>query len=142
MDKKNFIHACELRTKLTQEEQLVWERVRDRRLGGLAIRRHAVVHTYIVDFLCCEARAVLEIDDGRTWLDEERYSATMQRDDDLRSHGYVVLRMPNHLVTDDVDSVLHAFEYLCRSQIGFLREFPWEDFDDDVWEDCQDMEED
>ena len=52
----------------------MWFAVRNRRLGGFKFRRQASVGPYVVDFLCIEAKIVLEIDGGqhRPEIDAER----------------------------------------------------------------------
>ena len=41
---------------------MLWERVRNRRLGGLKFRRQHPLGPYIVDFYCAEHRLVVEVD--------------------------------------------------------------------------------
>ncbi len=54
--------ARELRQRATEAEQMLWERVRNRRLGGLKFRRQHPLGPYIVDFYCAEHRLVVEVD--------------------------------------------------------------------------------
>ena len=43
----------------------MWFALRDRRLGGFKVRRQVPVRMSVVDFLCSEARLVVEIDGGQ-----------------------------------------------------------------------------
>jgi len=76
--------AHELRRATTTAEQLVWNLVRDRRLGGLKFRRQHPLGPFIADFYCHEKRLVLELDgeehELRRMEDAERsqYLATLK----------------------------------------------------------------
>src|SRR6266542_2532556 len=57
--------ARALRTNLTDAERKLWRAPRDRRLGGTKFRRQAPIGPYIADFICYEARLVIEVDGGQ-----------------------------------------------------------------------------
>ncbi|MDQ0349323.1 endonuclease domain-containing protein [Ancylobacter vacuolatus] len=57
--------ARRLRRDQTDVENRLWSRLRDRRLDGLKFRRQAPVDRYIVDFLCVDAKLVIELDGGQ-----------------------------------------------------------------------------
>ncbi|MGZ6017326.1 MAG: DUF559 domain-containing protein [Phenylobacterium sp.] len=44
----------------TATEQVLWERLRQRRFGGLKFRRQAPMGPYVLDFLCLRHRLVVE----------------------------------------------------------------------------------
>jgi very-short-patch-repair endonuclease len=57
--------ATALRQASTTAERLLWQRLRARQLAGHEFRRQATLGRYIVDFLCVEARLVVEADGGQ-----------------------------------------------------------------------------
>ena len=48
--------ARDLRKDQTGTEKKLWERSRDRRLGGYKFRRQYAIGRYIADFYCSEAQ--------------------------------------------------------------------------------------
>ena len=78
-----------LRRNQTDAERAVWRLLRDRQLLGFKFRRQFRIHPYTVDFLCPEARLVIEID-GAHHAERVEYDAV--RDAFLRSQGFRVVR--------------------------------------------------
>jgi very-short-patch-repair endonuclease len=95
--------AKDLRQQLTQPEQLLWSRLRSRRLAGLKFLRQAPVGPFIVDYVCREKRLVVELDgashDGRGDYDKKRQQL-------LEAEGLTVFRVSNDHVLEDLESVL------------------------------------
>ena len=56
--------ARELRRASTDAERAFWRQVRDRGLGGHKFRRQVPIGPYIADFLCLQARLIIEFDGG------------------------------------------------------------------------------
>jgi very-short-patch-repair endonuclease len=83
-----------LRREETAAERLIWHLLRDRRLGDLKLRRQPVIGPYIADFVCLDARLVVEID-GDTHVDPV---ADAKRTEDLERLGYKVIRFWNSYV--------------------------------------------
>jgi len=50
---------------MTAAERRIWTRLRAHRLQGLSFRRQFPIGSYIVDFICPEARLIIEIDGGQ-----------------------------------------------------------------------------
>ncbi|MBN8945379.1 MAG: endonuclease domain-containing protein [Rhizobiales bacterium] len=84
--------ARRLRHDATKPEDQLWELLRDRRLGGYKFRRQVPVDRYVVDFVCAEARIVVEID-GRQHGPLADYDA--QRSEVIRGYGFEVVRFTN-----------------------------------------------
>ncbi|WP_428030616.1 endonuclease domain-containing protein [Ancylobacter sp.] len=75
--------------------------MRDRRLDGWKFRRQAPVDRYIVDFLCVDARLVVELDGGQHAVERD-----MQRTRTIEACGYLVIRFWNNDVLMNMDGVL------------------------------------
>jgi len=95
--------ARTLRRQATDAELLLWRHLRAHRLAGYKFRRQVVIEPYIVDFLCLEARLIVEADGGQH-LQQEEYDMT--RTLFLESLGYKVMRFWNHEILCDIDIVL------------------------------------
>jgi very-short-patch-repair endonuclease len=107
--RKSYAHnipaARNLRLTQTETEALLWQELRNRRLGGLKFRRQHAIGRYVLDFYCDDARLALEIDGG-IHLDPEQQARDRTRQTELESQDLafvrvsaedVVLRMPEVL---------------------------------------------
>lgn len=96
MDK--IANARRLRRDQTHAERVVWNLVRNRRLGGFRFLRQHPIDRYIADFVCEAAKVIVELDgavhDGRESYDERRTQT-------LELYGYVVARFHNEQVLAD-----------------------------------------
>jgi hypothetical protein len=61
MDKLR-LQARALRRGTTDAERALWSRLRRRQLGGFRFRRQHPIDRYIADFVCPEARLIIELD--------------------------------------------------------------------------------
>jgi very-short-patch-repair endonuclease len=92
---------------MTDAERRLWSGLRNRRLNGLKFRRQHPLGPCLVDFLCHEARLVVEADGGlhheevQAWYDYHRTKW-------LESAGYRVVRFTNHDILKHPMQVLEA----------------------------------
>jgi very-short-patch-repair endonuclease len=92
---------------MTSAERIVWYGVRAHRLNGASFRRQAPIGPFIVDFVCHDAKLIVEIDGGQHFeAEHERRDA--RRDAFLAREGYRVLRFSNHDVMTNRSGVLEA----------------------------------
>lgn len=99
--------ARELRQRMTDAEQRLWYHLRARRLGGFKFRRQHAVGPYVVDFVCKEAKLIVEADGGQHAADGARDA---RRTRYLENRGYRVLRFWNDEVLRDTRAVLEGIE--------------------------------
>ena len=97
--------ARSLRHQASDAERRLWQHLRDRRLDGFKFRRQQVIEPYIVDFICPEARLIIEADGGQH-IEQAVYDA--QRTAYLEDRGYRIMRFWNHEIMGELDSVLEA----------------------------------
>ena len=95
--------ARALRRLSTDAERLLWKGLRGRMLGGFKFRRQTWIGPFIVDFVCVEARLVVEAD-GSQHADAEAYDAA--RSTWLEREGFRVLRFWNHEILTNGEGVL------------------------------------
>jgi len=81
---------------------MLWRVLRNKRLSGWKWKRQQPIDHYIVDFVCFEARLIVEAD-GSQHIDSA-YDAT--RDAYLRTQGFRLLRFFNNDILARADSVL------------------------------------
>ena len=99
--------AKELRRIPTRAEALLWAELRARRLNGAKFRRQVAVGPYVADFVCFEARLIVELD-GPVHEGADRRVADTRRDGWLRAQGFRVLRFHNDLILGGSgDLILH-----------------------------------
>jgi very-short-patch-repair endonuclease len=91
-----------LRAAATDAEARLWHRLRNRRLGGFKFVRQAPVEGYYVDFLCRDARLVIEVDGSQ----HAENPNDRQRDLALAALGYRVIRVWNNDVSQRLENVL------------------------------------
>ena len=96
-----------LRSHPTEAEQKLWQHIRQRQMLGYKFRRQRPIGPYIVDFVCLEARLIIELDGGQhQW----QYKYDEERTAWLESEGYHVHRFWNHDVLNNIDGVLQYIE--------------------------------
>jgi len=102
--------AKQLRKNSTNAEDLIWSRLRARRLQGIKFRRQQPIGTYIVDFASFEKRIVIEIDGGHHKKNKEK---DVRRDQYLTKNGFTVLRFWNNDVFENLDGILEVIRRKC-----------------------------
>jgi very-short-patch-repair endonuclease len=102
--------ARRLRRDQTHVERKLWFALRDRRLHGFKFRRQQPVGSYIVDFICFEAKLIIELDGGQHGFDEN-LATDAARTAYLQSEGFRVMRYWNAELVKNFDG---AMEGICR----------------------------
>ena len=106
--------AKKLRQQATDAECMLWKHLRAHRMADYKFRRQVVIEPYIVDFMCLEARLIVEADGGQH-LEQAEYD--LKRSIFLESLGYKVMRFWNHEILCDIHTVLGQIH-------GYLIEAP------------------
>jgi very-short-patch-repair endonuclease len=97
--------ARELRRQSTSAEQLLWAQLRRRRPRGYKFRRQYPIGPFIVDFICFEARLIVEVDGDTHELTTEY---DMRRDAWLRAQGFRVFRVRNEDIKTNLYGVVET----------------------------------
>jgi very-short-patch-repair endonuclease len=95
--------ARELRKTPTDAERKLWHYIRDKQIEGFRFRRQRPIGNYIVDFICLEAKLVVELDGGQH-AEQQQYDA--KRTDYLVAEGLLVWRYWNNEVMQNIEDVL------------------------------------
>ena len=94
--------ARRLRRSPTDAERKLWHALRRRQAGGWKFRRQHPFDSYVLDFVCLEAKLVVEVDGGQHGDSSTRDDA---RSAVLEMAGFRVLRFWNHDVLRDPGAV-------------------------------------
>lgn len=86
-------NAKVLRKNLTDAERMLWQQLRANRLAHFKFKRQQPIGRYIVDFVCFEAKLIIELDGSQHQENQEKDAF---RDNWLKSQGFKVLRFWNN----------------------------------------------
>jgi very-short-patch-repair endonuclease len=99
--------ARKLRRDSTDAEKALWRLLRGRQLHGFKFRRQVILEPYIVDFVCFDAKLIIEADGGQ-------HAANLAYDSEraaqLEFMGYRVIRFWNHEILKETEAVLEKIE--------------------------------
>ncbi|PLP59002.1 hypothetical protein CYK37_10870 [Mesorhizobium loti] len=104
--------ARKMRADATKAENLLWQALRNRQLDGLKFKRQVPLDGYILDFVCFEARLIIEVD-GSQHADSQRDAV---RDRHFEEQGFRVLRFWNDEVEKNIDAVCSAILQAARGR--------------------------
>ncbi len=94
---------------MTALEARLWKALRSRGLLDHKFRRQVVVGAYVVDFVCFEARLVVEAD-GPHHRRENQIGHDTVRDAWLQGQGFRVLRLTGDELVGDLGMALQKVE--------------------------------
>ncbi|MCK3684024.1 endonuclease domain-containing protein [Maribellus sp. YY47] len=108
--------ARKLRREMTEEELILWQKLRGRKFLGLKfLRQHPIIYDrinnepkyFIPDFYCAEKKLVIEVD-GK--IHEFQKGRDRKREEILNGAGLCILRIKNEEIENDVFTVLKKIE--------------------------------
>jgi len=95
--------AQKMRKNLTPCEEILWDKLKEKRLNGCKFRRQHPVYRYILDFYCHEKKLAIEVD-GNIHINQ--YDQDEFRDKYLESIGIKTIRVTNDEIFADINKVL------------------------------------
>jgi very-short-patch-repair endonuclease len=102
---KNKQRSRTLRKEMTIAERLLWKALRNKQLNQYKFRRQHPYGKYILDFVCLEAKLVIEVDGGQH---QENTMYDQNRSMWLERQGFKVLRFWNNEVLNNLDAVMQV----------------------------------
>ena len=115
-DKKLKPLARNLRTNMTDAEQLIWSKVRRKQIHDLQFYRQKNIGAYIVDLYCPKGKLIIEIDGGQHY-ETEGMKKDLERDKYLQEFGLTVLRFSDIDVLKNIDGVLERIHEHLKSSL-------------------------
>ena len=106
-DKIRFARA--LRKRMTEAEIILWEALRNRKIG-CKYRRQVAIGSHIVDFCCMHHRLIIEVD-GNIHAGLSEHDSL--RDQSFVSKGFRTLRILNEEIFHSLPSVLQRIQTAC-----------------------------
>ncbi len=103
-----------MRRQMTDAEWELWECLRDRRLEGFKFRRQVPLKGYILDFVCFEARLIVEVDGAQ----HAESSRDARRDSMMAGEGFLTLRFWNDEVLRNGDGVCRVILEALWTRVG------------------------
>ena len=97
--------ARQLRQRPTPTEEILWTRLRNRKLGGAKFRRQHPLGRYVPDFYCHEASLAVELE-GRIHDQAYQREYDAVRREAIEQLGVRILVFKNEQVTEDLEGVL------------------------------------
>ena len=105
--REKILLSRELRHRQTEAEEKLWQQLRGHRLSGYKFRRQQIIRGFIVDFFNAKTGLVIEIDGG---IHNQTHGYDQEREDDLISSGFCVLRFSNEAILKTQQQVLDEIE--------------------------------
>ena len=101
---QNVSRARSLRKTPTDAERLLWRHLRNKQLQGFRFRRQVSIGPYFADFVCLDAKVVVEVDGGQ----HNESGVDKARDRYLEGAGFKVMRVWNTDVLANIAGVCDA----------------------------------
>ncbi|MBV8534462.1 MAG: endonuclease domain-containing protein [Alphaproteobacteria bacterium] len=96
--------ARKLRSHPTDAESRLWARLRRNQIDGFRFRRQVPLGPYVADFVCFEARLVIEVDGGQ----HSEMTTDATRTAWLEARRFQVMRFWNNDVLGNLDGVVQT----------------------------------
>ncbi len=95
-------NARDHRKNPTEAEDILWQSIRNNKLGFKFRRQHAIGQ-YIVDFVCVERKLVVEVEGP---IHELQKSEDLDCEDNIQGEGFSIIRFTNHEVLNNLNQVI------------------------------------
>ena len=105
--RKKIARARELRRDQTPYELQLWQLLRRNQMDGFHFRRQHPIGPYIADFVCVEAKLIIELDGKHH---QETQADDENRDFALNEAGWTTLRFSNVFLRDQPDELWQEIE--------------------------------
>lgn len=101
-NKSNKDRARDLRKNMTEAEQKIWEELLRKKQTWYLFLRQKMINSFILDFYCSKLLLWIEIDG---WIHNNQKIYNIQRDEQLRHYGIIVIRFTNDEVMKNINLV-------------------------------------
>jgi very-short-patch-repair endonuclease len=105
--------ARRLRESQTSAEAKLWQALRNRQLARWKFRRQHPIDRYVVDFVTLDGKPIIEVD-GATHSTSSEIERDKARTEVLEACGFLVIRVSNTDVYENLEGVLEFIESSLR----------------------------
>ena len=109
-------YQLENRNKTTDAERIMWEIVRNNKLG-IHFRRQHAIDDFIADFVCLSLSIIIEVD-GSIHEKEENKIDDERRTRILNEKGFIVIRFTNEDIIYNTDAVIKKIQETIYKRIN------------------------
>ncbi|MEZ0326711.1 MAG: endonuclease domain-containing protein [Fimbriimonas sp.] len=115
-DTQSITTARKFRKEMSLSEKVLWNDIRDEKLGFKFRRQHSVGE-YFLDFYCAKAKLIVEVDGEQHQMTQDH---DFDRDQYFAQMGILTMRIPSLDVWDAEtrESWLYRIRETCRSRTG------------------------
>ncbi|WP_457940267.1 endonuclease domain-containing protein [Mesorhizobium sp. 10J20-29] len=106
--------ARKMRADATKAENVLWQALRRKQLEGLKFKRQVPLDGYILDFVCFDAKLVVEVDGSQ----HAESAQDQARDRHFEAAGFRVLRFWNDDVLTGLDGVCMVILREAQGRLG------------------------
>jgi len=99
----------ELRKNQTDAESVLWNKLRNKQMGGYKFFRQYGIGSYIADFYCPLLKVVIEVDGGQHYS-EEAMVYDHKRKEFLKGAGIRVIRFNNLDILKNMEGVFESIQ--------------------------------
>lgn len=114
-NKKSHARAKAHRRDLTAAENVLWQEIRRKQIGGFHFRRQVPIGPYITDFACVKEKLVIEVD-GVGHSEPNEIVRDAKRTAYLDNLGWRVIRFMNVEIFDETDAVIESIWHHLKSK--------------------------
>ena len=100
-----FQNAYQLRSRLTEAEEILWEHLKDRKMEGIRFRRQHPLFKFVADFYAHQLKLVIELDGDHHAQGVQKFY-DLDRTEILSEYRITVIRFSNYEVLYHLDLVL------------------------------------
>jgi very-short-patch-repair endonuclease len=118
-----FEKAKMLRKNMTEAEEMLWEKLRGKKLLGLRFRPQHPIDIFIADFYCHPLKSVVEIDGGIHKTKEQK-EYDLERKGEIENWGIKVIRFTNEEIEINITQVIKEIEQNCKERKSELPPSP------------------
>ena len=105
-----------MRERATLAEQILWQKLKQKKIMGYKFRRQHSIGSYVVDFYCADLKLVIEVDGGyHNKKDQRDYD--LDRQENVAIFGIRFLRFKNNDIINEPTEVI-------RKIINFINASP------------------
>jgi len=98
-----------LRNNMTEQEQKLWNIIRNRQFYNYRFLRQYRIGNYIVDFICRSKKIIVEVDGGQHNFDKN-IEYDNNRTEYLKSKGYKIIRFWNNDIDNNISGVYEKLQ--------------------------------
>ena len=107
-------HARDNRCEPTEAEDILWRRLRNKKLGYRYRRQHPI-DCFIVDFVCIELKLIIEVD-GVYHDNQAKKTNDEERTHILQESGFTIIRFKNEEILHNERDVINHIKYTMKEQ--------------------------